>query len=385
MKPYLFKTVDGGATWTSIVGDLPANAPIKTMTEDPRNPRLLFAGTEFGLYWSLDGGKHWTIPSGALPHVMVDRIVVNPRTNDLVLGTHGRSIYILEDVAPLETWDPAATDPVQLFPVRDAIEVYQWRDQPLPGARTFTAPNTPLGTFITYSLARDGDGAVPAQIRVLAADGRIVRELSGPSTRGMHRVEWDLRKQFAFVPPALDSGFYGPPRPPFVQPGDYTVQLTVAGKTLTRPVHVHSDPREVTTPEATRARWAMMMEIDSLSRAFAHEHATFVAADSEYTRLVTQLGGPNSSVVTTDSVVKNLTTMIATLRARFSTGYSAPIGQAFDLLGGLESSAAAPTEAERRTLDAATADLRDAFAKLHALVTTELPKLRQVVSSHAPR
>jgi hypothetical protein len=77
--------------------------------------------------------------------------------------------------------------------------------------------------------------------------------------------------------------------------------------------------------------------------------------------------------------------MIATLRASFSAGYSAPIGQAFDLLGGLESSAAAPTEAERRTLDAATADLRDVFAKLHALVTTELPKLRQVVTSHAPR
>jgi hypothetical protein len=316
---------------------------------------------------------------------MVDRIVVNPRTNDLVLGTHGRSIYILEDVSPLETWDLTATDPVRLFPVRDAIEVYQWRDQPLPGARTFTAPNATLGTFVTYSLANDGEGAVPAQIRILAGDGRVVRELSGPSTRGMHRVEWDLRMQFAFVPPASDSGFYGPPRPPFVQPGDYTVQLTVAGKTLSRPVHVHSDPREVTTPEATRARWTMMMEIDSLSRAFAHEHATFVTADSEYTRLVKQLGGPSSSVVTTDSIVKNVTTVIATLRARFSAGYSAPIGQAFDLLAGLESSAAAPTEAERRTLDVATADLRDAFAKLQALVTTGMPKLRQVVSSHAPR
>jgi hypothetical protein len=90
-------------------------------------------------------------------------------------------------------------------------------------------------------------------------------------------------------------------------------------------------------------------------------------------------------VVTTDSIVKNVTTVIATLRARFSAGYSAPIGQAFDLLAGLESSAAAPTEAERRTLDVATADLRDAFAKLQALVTTGMPKLRQVVSSHAPR
>src|SRR6185437_4702149 len=101
-------------------------APVKTVTEDVRNPRLLFAGTEFGLYWSLDGGQHWSFPGGGLPHVMVDRVVVNERTNDLVLGTHGRSVMILDDIAPLQGWDSA--EPAQLFPIRDATEIYQWRD-----------------------------------------------------------------------------------------------------------------------------------------------------------------------------------------------------------------------------------------------------------------
>jgi photosystem II stability/assembly factor-like uncharacterized protein len=105
MRPYLFKTVDGGATWTSIASDLPADGPVKCITEDPRNPRLLFAGTEFGLYWSTDGGVRWVFPGSGLPRVMVDRIVVNDRTNDLVLATHGRGIIILDDIAPLEAWD----------------------------------------------------------------------------------------------------------------------------------------------------------------------------------------------------------------------------------------------------------------------------------------
>jgi photosystem II stability/assembly factor-like uncharacterized protein len=380
MKPYVYRTTDGGRTWASIAGDLPAAAPVKTVTEDVRNPRLLFAGTEFGLYWSLDGGQHWSFPGGGLPHVMVDRVVVNERTNDLVLGTHGRSVMILDDIAPLQGWDSA--EPAQLFPIRDATEIYQWRDQPLPGARVFTAPNDPLGALVTYWVAKDGDAR--AQIRILAPDSRVVRELTGPATRGMHRIAWDLRRQFAFVPPPSDSGFYGPPTAPFVQPGEYTVQLIVGGKTLARTVRVRSDPREVTTPDGVRARWAMMMQIDSLSSVFAQEQKAFVAADSEYTRLVRQLGGPTSNAATSDSVVKRVMSAMLTLQARFSSSYATPIGQAFDLLGGLESSSAVPTEAERRTLDAVISDLRELFAKFHEVQTIDMPKLRQAVSSRAP-
>jgi photosystem II stability/assembly factor-like uncharacterized protein len=383
LRPYLFKTVDGGTTWTAIANDLPPSGPVKCITEDPRNPQLVFAGTEFGLYLTTDGGRHWTFPGGSLPRVMVDRIVVNERTSDLVLATHGRGVIILDDIAPLESLNSASADAVQLFPLRDAVEVYQFRDQPPPGGRIFMAPNAPLGTFVSYWLASNGDSAATAQIRISSSEGTVVRELTGPATHGMHRVAWDLRTQFAFVPPASDSGFYGPPRAPYVPAGDYTVQLTASGKTLTRTVHVRSDPRALTTPEALRARWAMMTEVDSLSRLFAPERATFVATDSEYTRLVKSLAA--DTVATRDSVVKRAGATLSTLRGKFATSYSAPIGQAFDLLGGLESSSAAPTEAERRTLDSVTADLRDAFAKLHDLIATDMPKVRQLATSGAPR
>ncbi|HUX34913.1 MAG TPA: hypothetical protein VMV51_13660, partial [Gemmatimonadaceae bacterium] len=89
MRPYVFKTTDGGGSWRSIAGDLPAGTAVKTLTEDPVNRDLLFAGTEFGLYWTLDGGAHWSLAGGGIPRVMVDRVLVNARTHDLILGTHG--------------------------------------------------------------------------------------------------------------------------------------------------------------------------------------------------------------------------------------------------------------------------------------------------------
>jgi photosystem II stability/assembly factor-like uncharacterized protein len=373
LRPYLYKTTDGGGTWRPLTGDLPLDAPIKTVSEDPRNPLLLFVGTEFGLYWSMDGGAHWAFPGGALPHVMVDRAIVNERTNDLVLATHGRSVIILDDIAALEYGPPdAVVDGVQLFPLRDVTEVYQWRDQPPIGGRVFTAPNVPLGALLTYALGEGSDSA--ARIRVVAPDGAAVRELTGPGTRGVHRVEWDLRTQFAFVPPPEDSGFYGPPRSPYVLPGDYRVEITARGKTVSQLVHVRIDPRTVGTPEALRARWAMMLEIDSLSRVFRRERQRFVAADSEVKRLVPALGTSRSGF--TDNFVKRVDSLLAVLRARLSPSYSAPLGQAFDLLGGLESSSMPPTEAERRTLDTAIADLRESFNMLDNFLAVDLQQLR---------
>jgi photosystem II stability/assembly factor-like uncharacterized protein len=373
-KPYLFETRDGGVSWRSIASDLPATGPVKTLTEDPRNPKLLFAGTEFGLYWSVDGGAHWVFPGGGVPHVMVDRVVIN---GDLVLATHGRGAMILDDIAPLEAEDASPTRDVALYPVRDVTEVYQWRDQPVPGRRTFMAPNKPLGALITYNLPADISSA-PVTIRVRDSADRVVRELTGPGTRGMHRVEWDLRTQFAFVPAPEDSGFYGVPRSPYVPAGNYAIELDAGVKTLAQPVHIRTDPRVVTTPDALRARWTMMMQIGSIAAVFATERKSFIAADSEYTRLAAVADKSRAAVA---DRVKSAATAVATLRARFGSGYSTPIGQAFDLLGGLESSSAAPTEAEARTLAAVQSDLADTYAKLETLISTQLPQLRAVAVS----
>jgi photosystem II stability/assembly factor-like uncharacterized protein len=376
MKPYLFRTSDGGATWRSIAG-FPPGVVVKTLTEDPIDRDLLFAGTEFGLYWSSDAGGHWT-PAPGVPPVIVDKIVVHERTHDLVLGTHGRSVIILDDISALERGGARSTSQApQLFPLRVATQVYQWRDVPARGDRTFSAPNTPVGALLTYALPA-GDSSA-ARIQVRAANGSVVRELRGPGGAGLHRVVWDLRGQLPIVPTAKDSGYYGTPRAPFVPIGQYTVKLTSATGSAEQTLEVRADPRSLATPESMRARAAVVARIDSVLREMAPAKQRFAAADSELTR-INDLAKGRTLAPPTDSLLKNVRTQIARLRAQLSESYGAPIGSMFDLLAGLESRAAGPTEAERRTLDFAIADLTESIKTLNDVATVKLARLRAEVS-----
>jgi hypothetical protein len=135
LTPHVFRSADGGATWTSIAGDLPNGVVARTIEEHPRNPNILFLGTEFGLYWTFDGGRHWTRAAGNMPPVRVDRIILNDDTNDLSVATHGRGIIVLDDVSPLEAAGPSvARGDVRLLPPRPAWPAYEWRDLPWPSA-----------------------------------------------------------------------------------------------------------------------------------------------------------------------------------------------------------------------------------------------------------
>jgi len=378
LSPYVFKTTDGGATWASITGNLPAGTPVKTLTEDPRNRDVLFAGTEFGLYWTFDGGRHWQFPGGSLPRVMVDRILVDDSTNDLILGTYGRSVIILDDIRALEQAASAKPE-TQLFPIRPATEYYQWRDQPEAGLRQFLAPNAPVGALITYRVADSTakrDSTV--RIQIASAAGGTVRELSGPGTAGMHRVLWDLHTQYAFAPAPEDSGFYGAPRAPYVVPGDYTVRLLAGGTTLTQTVQVRRDSAAVTTPDALRAREDMSAEVDSLTRAFRDGKNSLAEVDSEVARAKTLVGHHASSAA--DSIVKHVSTLLVTVRRGFGESYGTAIGNAYDLLGGLEASSATPTESEQGALDESKRHLVATIGKLNDIITTELPKLRTAIA-----
>lgn len=386
LTPYIFKTTDGGITWLSIAGDLPPGVIVHTLTEDPRNPELLFAGTEFGLYWSFDGGRHWRFPGGALPRVMVDRILVDARNNDLILGTYGRGIIILDDIRPLEAVDPAFdTAAVRLFPLRDATAVYQWRDQPLAGVRQAASPNAPVGALISYFLGArtPGDTVTTAAIRVLAPNGAVVRDLTGPATPGLHRVRWDLRTQFPFVPAAADSGFYGAPRAPYVAPGVYTVALTVRGRTLDQPVRVARDSAALSTPDGLAARDVMMAGIDSLARAFRDGKRALAAVDTEFAhaRALLERHSPAPAV---DSLLRRTAGRLTELRRRFGEAYGTPIGNAFDLLGGLEGSSAGPTRAEQQTLDLVTAQVRGMITTLNDIMTTDMPRVRDALVHQPP-
>ena len=237
-RPWLFVTRDFGRTWSPITGDLPANGPVQVIREDPGNRDLLFAGTEFGLFMSFDAGTHWITPGDGLPTVAVDDILIHPRDRDLIAGTHGRSIYVLDDITPLEQWTAeAARAAVTLFAPRPATAFYARTSSGEWGQRRFSAKNPAFGAAFTYYVKEwTGDGV---SLAVSDSAGKTVRKLTGPGTPGLHRVTWDLQRD---PKERLRRSEWGD-QPEFVPPGTYSVELTY-GKTprQKRPLLVRHAP-----------------------------------------------------------------------------------------------------------------------------------------------
>jgi len=271
--------------------------------------------------------------------------------------------------------------------MRAATEVYQWRDQPFVGARPFPAPNSPVGALITYSLGEPAHGdsaAAAARIVVTAKNGATVRELTGPGTLGLHRIRWDLHTQFAFVPSATDSGYYGAPVAPYVPPGEYTVTISARGTSASQTVQVRSDSTALSTPDAPAARQKFIARVDSLSRVFRDGKRALAELDTEFKNMQPLLDHPPKSPAT-DSATKRVEKELRTLQGSFDEEYGAPIGNAFDLLGGIEGSSTAPTQAEERMLDVAATQVRDMIAKLNDVISTSMPQLRLLLKQQAPR
>lgn len=264
--PYLLKSTDGGKTWTSIAGDLPPRGGVLAIAEDHISPNLLFAGTEFGLYVTVDGGKKWHRLKSGLPTIPVRDLVIQRAMNDLVVATFGRGFYVLDDYSPLRAATPEMMDkPAALFPVRDGAMYPQsaqfgGRGKAFLGEAFYTAENPPYGVTLTYHLKealqsrkqkrkdaeKKGNPPYPTQdqlraeadeeepavlLTVVDADGAPVRVLTGPTAAGVHRVTWDLRLPAPTLStrPAnsdADEDFFGPPPGgAHIAPGTYAVTL----------------------------------------------------------------------------------------------------------------------------------------------------------------
>jgi len=268
-KPYLFKSTDAGRTWTSIKSNLPVNGPVWAIAEDHVNPNLLFVGNEFGLYFSIDGGQKWIQLRGGLPTIQVRDLTIQKRENDLVLGTFGRGIYILDSYTPLRLLKPEMLkQDGLLFPVKDALMYIQaqplgGRGKSFQGESFYTADNPPFGATFTYylkeelktkkskrqeterdaqrkntavalpssaDLRAEEEEEAPAVILTISdSSGRVVRRLTGPVTAGMQRVSWDLRSPAPSLPPPpnpeAENPFDEGPSGPLVMPGTYKVSL----------------------------------------------------------------------------------------------------------------------------------------------------------------
>jgi photosystem II stability/assembly factor-like uncharacterized protein len=259
LHPYVFVTRDYGRTFASVAGNLPPSGNVQVIREDPKNPRLLYVGTEFGLFISLDAGANWTKATNGFPTVRTDDILVHPRDGDLIVATHGRGIWIADDVTPLQQLTPEvrAAD-AYLFPVRPAVayghDIEADRCRPTLPCLTqsvFAGENAPRGTAVSYYLRT----AVPGEATISVTDigGRTLCTSTAPAAAGINRVQWTLVAPLVAPLVARPTGRGGaasrapkadcdqPDLPAAAAAGDYTVTLSVGGHEYTRIVQVLED------------------------------------------------------------------------------------------------------------------------------------------------
>ena len=210
MKPYLFVTRDYGATWAPIVSNLPAWGTVNVVREDTKNKDLLFVGTEFGLFVSFNGGGEWKPLMSGMPTVRVDDILIHPRDGDLIAGTHGRGIYIIDDITPLQqlTANKVLDTEAHLFEIRPGTI---WLNDArlgryTGGAKLFRGANPAPGTAISYYLKSAPTGDV--KITIADYTGKIVRNINGTKEVGLNRFQWNLRGD-PIQRPAGTGGFGG--------------------------------------------------------------------------------------------------------------------------------------------------------------------------------
>ena len=244
-KPYLLKSRNRGKTWTSIASDLPDRHVVWSVVEDHENPDLLFVGTEFGLFFTVSGGRSWIPLKSGAPTAPFRDLVIQRRESDLVAATFGRGFYVLDDYSALRdlTAKNLSRDAL-LFPPRDAL-VYNELGYIVAAFGNTTMPNPPFGATLSYyvseGFAADNDGKIVLSIR--NTRGEPVRQIAGPTTPGLHRVQWDLRRdpERADDEAKTRSRRGGKQSGSLVEPGTYMVTLikitdnqeTVLGKTQT--------------------------------------------------------------------------------------------------------------------------------------------------------
>jgi photosystem II stability/assembly factor-like uncharacterized protein len=247
-QPYIFRTTDYGESWTSLAAGLPSGS-VNSLAEHPDNTNLLFAGTEHGLFVSTGAGADWARLSH-LPTTHVDDLVLHPREKDLVIGTHGQSVWILDDTTPLAEWTAeTASALVHVFTIQRATIFNYRKDTSYRGQAEFHGTNPVDGALITYTLGPGGGSAAgSATLRITNTSGRLVQELIVPSDPGVYRVNWNLRHGTSREPETWirhdDSQLARPidSDGPWVSPGTYTVTLAARGATFTQRVEVRGDP-----------------------------------------------------------------------------------------------------------------------------------------------
>ena len=262
MRPYVYKTTDFGKSWTALIApESSVRGYAHVVKEDLVNRDLLFAGTEFGLWVSLDGGRQWVqYKGGDLPNVAVRDLAIHPRDHDLIIATHGRGIWIVDDITPLRALTPETLAREAFFiEARPAVQSISGGGGWANGDASFVAPNPTDDAVITYYQRKRhifGD----LKIEVFDADGKLLNTVPSSKRRGLNRASWSMRLKAPKTPAAATAAF-GAAFGPRVLPGTYTVKMTKDKQVYTTQLQLVSDPRAAHKAEDRKAQFELAMKL----------------------------------------------------------------------------------------------------------------------------
>lgn len=270
-RPHVFKTTDNGRTFQNISGNLPANAYVHVVREDTRVPNLIYAGTELGLYATFDGANWVELNMKNFPRVAVHDMLIHPRDNDLVLGTHGRGAWIFDDASVVQELNASILNKDgHVFSTRKALRYAMRMTRYGQGDKPFSGPNPPGGALITYFLKDEADKKTEVRMVVSDSAGKKVYENKKlPKKKGINRGAWTLTQEGAVQrrPPTPEQlEFGGPPRGPQVLPGTYSVEVFVGTKSIGKTsVEVAVDPTVRITDAQLKEQYDLAMKLRDMN------------------------------------------------------------------------------------------------------------------------
>jgi hypothetical protein len=397
--PYIYKTTDYGQSWTNISSNLPANAYIWVVREDVKNNNILYAGTEIGLFVSLTGGSSWTkLHMKNLPPVAVHDILVHSRENDLILGTHGRGIWIFDDIKPLQSLSSSIMDqPAYLFDMRPGMRYSIRLSRTDIGHKEFRGENPPYGVLITYYLEEKPEKKAKLKIEILNSNGLKIRELDDiPQNPGLNRTSWDLRME------------KGTPRRDLkeeegarrysslgsqVKPGEYTVRLIMDKDSYEKPVNVVMDPTLKVSLEEIERQFEFLLEIQNLQskvNSVLRELDRLIDQIKERQKIIQGMDFSNRKTLT--NALDSHLSQIEELENRMvrpPLKIWPPVDQPpriseklSDLFNQVDEANAAPTSSQNETFLELTDDYRKIILKVNAYLSDSAPELNSRLKKH---
>jgi photosystem II stability/assembly factor-like uncharacterized protein len=404
-KPYIFKTTDFGKSWTKIVAGLPENEYVHAVREDPGRKGLLYAGTETGVYVSFDDGGRWQPLQLNLPNTPIHDLIVH--TNDLIVATHGRSFWALDDFAPLRQINAGtASETARLFAPSPAVRTRIGHSN---RRRYSVGENPPDGAIIDYWLKEEPKE--PAKLELLDAQGKVIRAFNSvkkktaeappeeerdeeveyiPAAAGMNRFVWNLRYESpAKIPKTIYDGNNGPAGP-LAMPGKYSVRFTLAGRSYTEPLEIKMDPRVKTSTADLQKQFDFLLRLRDRQDELNHAILNLRDLRGQLVALEKRLGGKDGD--------KSLATSLGDLRKKLGSleeqlvqvnatasedeaNYPTMLNSKLSYLNAVSDSAdTAPTPAEEAVFAKLSQDLDAQLAAWHDIQAKDLSGLNAALA-----